>query len=94
MESNDLLNKLERVERAISVYRNNDEKLIEEIDIDIPVEKLRTMVIPRDGDELLYMGYVLDEDQLKLFNAELGNIIKPDFSLYYYVLECHGIYNW
>jgi hypothetical protein len=95
MEEKSLLDKLERVERAINIYRNEeDPELIEEINIDIPLEKLKSVVTPKDNDPLLYMGYILDAKQLAELNKELGGIINPDFSLYYYVLECNGIYNW
>jgi hypothetical protein len=94
MESKDLLDKLESVERTINIYANDTEKLVEEIDIDIPVERLKNVVIPEDGDILLYRDYLLNPKQLDELNSDLGGIIKPDFDLYYYVLECHGIYNW
>ena len=95
MTTTNLLDKLERVERTINIYSNESKDLVKEISIDnIPIDKLKNIVIPKDGDPLLYLGYVLNEAQLKKLNNELGNIIEPNFSLYYYVLECHGIYNW
>jgi hypothetical protein len=90
----DLLDKLERVERTINIYTNDSEKLVKEIDINIPVERLKSVLIPEDGDNQLYRDYLLDRKQLDELNNDLGGIIKPDFDLYYYVLECHGIYNW
>lgn len=94
MESKDLLDKLEKVERSINIYDSKTEDLIREIDIDIPLERLKNVVAPKEGDPLLYRGYILDAKQLEEINNDLGGIIKPDFNLYYYVLECHGIYNW
>ena len=95
MASTDLLDKLERVERSLNIYSNENKDLIEEINIDfLPLEKLKSIVTPRDGDSLLYLGYILDEEKLKSINDALGGKIKPDFKLYYYVLECTGIYNW
>jgi hypothetical protein len=90
----DLLDKLKRVERTINIYTNDSEKLVKEIDINIPVKRLKNVVIPEEGDNQLYRDYLLDRKQLDELNNDLGGIIKPDFDLYYYVLECHGIYNW
>ena len=94
MDSGNLLDKLEKVERTINIYGKETKDLVEEINVDIPLEKLKNIVTPKNGDPLLYRGYVLDVKQLEDLNIDLGNIIQPDFSLYYYVLECHGIYNW
>lgn len=94
MEPKDLLDKLESIERTINIYTNGTEELVKEIDINIPVERLKNVVIPEDGDSLLYRDYLLDRKQLDELNNDLGGIIKADFDLYYYVLECHGIYNW
>jgi len=94
MESNDLMDKLEKVERTVNIYSKETKDEVEEVSIDIPLEKLKSIVTPKDGDPLLYRGYVLDVEQLREINDELAGRIKPDFKLYYYVLECHGIYNW
>ena len=95
MESDNLLNKLERVERSINIYGNVDKKLIEEISIDIPIEVLRDIIKSSDRrDSMLYLGYVLDRQRLEEINNKLGEVIQPDFNKYYYVLECTGIYNW
>ncbi len=94
MESKDLLSKLEKTERTINIYDCKTEDLVREIDIDISLERLKSVVIPKEGDPQLYRGYVLDAKQLDVLNGELGGVIKPNFNLYYYVLECHGIYNW
>jgi hypothetical protein len=94
MEPKDLLDKLEKVERAINIYNSKTEDLVKEIPINIPIERLKGVVAPKEGDPLLYRGYILDANQLEQLNYDLGNVIKPDFNRYYYVLECHGIYNW
>jgi hypothetical protein len=94
MESIDLLDKLERVERTLDIYKNVTEERIREIEINIPVERLRDIVTPVDGDLLLYRAYLLNVDQVNKLNNELGQIIEPNFNLYYYVLDSHGIYNW
>ena len=94
MESNNLLDRLKGVERFINIYRDIDKELVEEISIDIPVDVLKNIVPHKDGDPLFYLGYILNESQLEKLNNEIGNIIKPDFSICYYVLECQGIYDW
>ncbi len=94
MEANDLMDKLERVERTLNIYNKETKDEVEEINIDIPLERLKSIVTPKEGDPLLYRGYVLDARQLKEINNDLSGSVKPDFKLYYYVLECHGIYNW
>lgn len=94
MESKDLLDKLEKVERTVNVYSKETKEEVEEINIDIPLERLKSIIIPKDDDPLLYRGYVLDAEQLREINDDLSDKIKPDFNLYYYVLECHGIYSW
>jgi len=50
------------------------------------------IVKSKEDDPLLYDGYVLTEEQLFEINNLLVNKIKFDFHLYYYVLECTGIY--
>ena len=95
METKNLLDKLERIERTINIYSKNGDDLLEEINIDnISIDKLKSIVTPREGDPLLYLGYELNGKQLESFNRELGNILNIDFTLHYYILECHGIYNW
>ena len=94
MNSKDLMYKLEKVERSINIYFKSTEQLLREININIPLEQLVTIVTPKKDDSHLYLGYLLDEKLLEDFNKELGNIIEIDTNLYYYVLECHGNYNW
>lgn len=94
MNGNNLLDKLKGVKRTINTYDNRGKELVNEIDINIPLEKLKEIVSPKDGDALLYMGYLLNPNQLDRLYEELGIKNKPNFELYYYVLECHGIYNW
>ena len=93
-EANDLMDKLERVERTVNIYNKENKDEVEEIYIYIPLERLKSIVMPKDGDPLLYRGYVLDAEQLKEISKDISGRVKPDFNLYYYVLECHGIYNW
>jgi hypothetical protein len=89
-------NKLISIERTINVCNSKDDELLEEHNIDdIPFEQLKTIVVPKDDDPLLYDGYVLTEDQLKALNNIMkGNKILPDYTTCFYVLECSGIYDW
>jgi hypothetical protein len=94
MATEDLREKLEKVERTISIFKRKHEELVEEITIDLPVEELRNIITPKEGDTMLYLPYVLDSEQLKSINNLLGGKINIDLEVYYYVLECNGIYNW
>jgi len=95
MESKNLLDKLERVERTINIYRISDDELISEINIDeIEFDLLTKIVPPPIEDPLLYDGYLLDEEQLVVFNSYMNNKIDLRIDLYYYILVCGGIYNW
>jgi hypothetical protein len=94
MATEDLRDKLEKVERTISIFKRKHEELVEEITIDLPVEELRNIITPKEGDTMLYLPYVLDNEQLKSINNHLGGKINIDLEVYYYVLESNGIYNW
>ncbi|MGN6494494.1 MAG: DUF7683 domain-containing protein [Agriterribacter sp.] len=94
MKENSLINKLIGVTRSINTYNERKEELVEELKIDLPLEVLRKIVPPEKGDELLYLGYVLNQEQLYKFYQILGIEDEPNFKLNYYVLECHGVYNW
>jgi len=95
MNTNNLNNKLLKVERFINIYRNNDNESIEEINIDhVSLNFLNEIVCQKNDDPLLYDGYVLSEIQLQAINKFLENKITPNFVLYFYVLECAGIYDW
>jgi hypothetical protein len=87
-------NKLAGIERTINVYDNNNEPL-EEINIDyLSLDVLKSIVPPKEDDPFLYDGYVLDADQLKKINEYLNQKIVPNFDIFFYVLECAGIYDW
>jgi len=88
------LDKIVKIERSIRIYLNNDNELVEEIIIDIPLEKIKEIVVPPEDDPELYEGYILNEEQLGKFNQLLENKITADFSQFFYVLEAAGIYDW
>ena len=89
------LKKLRSVERTINIYSKDGDDPLEEINIDnIPFEKLREIIPPKEDDPLLYDGYSLEEKQIALINYYLQNKIVPDFEKYNYILECYGIYDW
>lgn len=87
------MSKLIRIERTIAKYSINNEKIISEEIIAIPIETLISIVTPRDDDPELFGGYPLDENQLSEINDHLKNKLAFNFSVYYYVLECTGIYD-
>jgi hypothetical protein len=89
----DISSKLLRVERTINIYDTDDE-LIEEIEIDIPLEILQNIIVANDDDPLLYDGYELNEVQLQKLNDNLQNKLLFDLKQYSYVLVAGGIYNW
>ncbi len=95
MKSKHLNDKLVRVERTINIYNNSDNTPVTEVNIDtIPFENLKEIVIPKADDPFLYDGYVLDARQLKSINMFFKSKIMPNFILYFYVLECAGLYDW
>ena len=90
-----LENKLIKVEREINVYENDSNELVEEMNIDyLSFDILKGIILPKEDDPLLYVGYVLDTDQLIKINEYLKQKIVPNFNLFFYVLECRGIYDW
>lgn len=95
MQSKNLNSKLIKVERTINVYNKSDNTPVKEINADaILFDNLIKIVMPNDGDPLLYDGYVLNAKQLKAINKFLKNRITPNFVLYLYLLECTGVYDW
>lgn len=86
--------KLLRVERTICIYRKTEDSFSKEINVDsIPFDILKTIVIPKDDDPLLYDGYVLTLNQIEEINKFLKEKIIPNFSDFFYVMECSGIYD-
>ena len=83
------LGKLLRIEREIWVYRNSDDKLMEEILIEVSKEELQKILYPyeHDNDPDFYNGYILNEKQLEYFVHRNKLQIEPDFKLYEYILR-------
>jgi hypothetical protein len=94
MEENDLRNKLIGVERVLTIFDSQSDDILQEIPITIPIDKLITVVIPKDGDHDLSLPYELDEAQIIKLSELLESDIQPALQIYYYVLEANGIYNW
>ena len=88
------LDKIVKIERSINIYRNSDNEMAEEIIIEVPVEKLREIVPPKEDDPELYEAYILTELQLEQINELLDKKILPDYIQFFYVLEAAGIYDW
>jgi len=87
--------KLLRVERTIAVYKKNEhEPPVNEIDINIPLEPLQTIIHSNVDDTSFFDGYLLNQIQLSQINKLINNKIDADFESYDYILECTGIYNW
>lgn len=94
MNENDLLSKLERVERNLSVFDNNSNDLLQELEVNISLNTLKNIVTPKEGDDLLYLPYILDKSQIIKLNEIMGSPLQPDSRKNYYVLDCIGFYNW
>lgn len=87
--------KLLRVERTINIYNKADNTFLKEINVDIiPFNILKTIVMPKNDDPLHYDGYALSLNQIEEINKFLKEKIIPNFSDFFYVLECSGIYDW
>lgn len=88
------LGKLLLVEREIWVYKNSDKKLIDEIPVNVTKEELESILYPyeHDHDPDFYNGYILNEKQLQYFINTNNLLLTPDFNLYEYILQAHGIY--
>lgn len=93
MELNKPSFELIKVERTVNAYRINDDEFVEEFNIDeIQFEDLVKIVTPPSDDPLLYDGYDLNVEQMKVINSLLKSKIVPQFDIYYYILVCGGIY--
>lgn len=88
------LEKIINIERSVNIYNNKDSELVEEILIELEVEKLKEIVVPNENDPQLYESYVLTPPQLEKINQLIPDPIEPDFSVYFYVLEATAIYDW
>jgi len=78
-----------KVERYISVYQKDTEKIVSEIRIDhlISFEKLKQVFRPYKNDPLLYMVYNITQSRAK----KLQKIIEMKFDEdnFIYQLDCY-----
>lgn len=85
--------KLLRVERTIVTYRLTDNASLKQISLDSFEFDQQVQIVPlKEDDPLLYNGYELTPYQVEQFNLILPAPIFPNFGLFFYVLECTGIY--
>ncbi len=63
-------------------------------DTDVPIDKLKEIIIAKSNDPELYDGYKLDSEQLDKLNTYLKERITPQFEKFSYYLVAGGIYNW
>lgn len=81
---------LTRVERMINVCGADSKELLQEIQFEIPIEALRSIVPPREGDSMLSLVYKLNIRQVFSLNNYLSRKISPDFGAFAYYLVCEG----
>lgn len=78
-----------KIERLITVFDNDTERLKEEINIDyIDLEQLKEMFNPPSDDPLMYNVYEIQHDHIPAINKLLKNRIEFDFSANAYYIEC------
>jgi hypothetical protein len=84
---------LVKVDSYIEEYYKEGEKLNKEYLInEISIEKLKTIVSDRDGDEELYLSYEITKDISLLLNENLKIPIIFDFDKFEYFLQRYGEY--
>lgn len=78
---------MEKIERIISVFKKDDESLVDEINVDhLSIEMLRNIFNPSDDDIELYDVYPIDS--IKASQLEKLMNVKFDFNTYIYQLDC------
>lgn len=87
--------KLIGVNRVLGVYRRSDDEFISEIPLSLSLTQLKEIVTPSPPDDhKLYWPYKLTFDQVVKIIALAEISINFDNELFFYVLECEGIYDW
>jgi len=78
---------MQNVERLISVFKKDDDALVDEINVDhLGFEKLRSVLNPSDDDKEMYDVYPIDSTKASQLKGLLD--IKFDFNTYIYQLDC------
>jgi hypothetical protein len=78
-----------KLERTITVFDNDTERLKQEINIDyIDFEQLKRMFNPPPDDPLMYNIYEIQVDHVQEINRLLTDKIEFDFKANAYYVEC------
>lgn len=78
---------MQNVERLISVFKKDDDALVDEINVDhLGFEKLRSVFNPSDDDKEMYDVYPIDSTKASQLEGLVD--IKFDFNIYIYQLDC------
>lgn len=77
------------MQRYISAFDKESEKMIQEINIDfIPFQALKEIFNPKDDDPLMYDPYSINRNESILLNQYMNPHVGFDFDKYIYQLDC------
>jgi hypothetical protein len=80
------------VTREVDFYEKYGEEFIGTIDVsEIPLKKLRKIVLPKMDDDLLYDLYLLSKEQLDEINKLIKIPIKYSLDKHEYFLGCTAV---
>ena len=82
------------IKRNIQIYYRQSIGLKEQYDINLSLEDIKQIVSSKEGDDLLYLPYELELQQIMRILALTSIPIEVNMEIYFYVLECEGIYDW
>ena len=82
------------IKRNIQIYYRQSVSLKEQYDINLSLEDIKQIVSSKEGDDLLYLPYELELQQIMRILALTSIPIEVNMEIYFYVLECEGIYDW
>jgi len=85
--------KLLSVERWLQIFDKKSHELMAEHPVNVETERLRQIVKPMKGDELLYRPYALSKLQIKRLLANMDLHLLIELKSYHYFLDCTGIYD-
>jgi hypothetical protein len=74
------------------VIQNKLTERIEERELNLSLDTLKTLIIEHDDDPEFIDEYELNADQIAELNKFLDVKIDPVFEENYYVLVCEGVY--